>query len=167
MIAGPSPVFCTNSYAPFGVTNVEISTCGQTSARSWARWSWASYKPTATAETLTTRAATAMNVSGSRYQGRSPFIWGECTGDLCRSERRRSESNRRIEVLQTSALPLGYGAGRNVKSQLTTSSARVVARFVVRRTGSRHRLTWRTPNVAVRAENAAIAWLGPQDLMTS
>src|SRR5882672_1640515 len=26
-------------------------------------------------------------------------------------ERRRSESNRRIEVLQTSALPLGYGAG--------------------------------------------------------
>src|SRR5207253_4373601 len=25
-------------------------------------------------------------------------------------ERRRSESNRRIEVLQTSALPLGYGA---------------------------------------------------------
>src|SRR6188508_3308259 len=28
-----------------------------------------------------------------------------------RRERRRSESNRRIEVLQTSALPLGYGAG--------------------------------------------------------
>src|SRR5438067_2138579 len=27
------------------------------------------------------------------------------------NERRRSESNRRIEVLQTSALPLGYGAG--------------------------------------------------------
>src|SRR5258705_13410027 len=27
-----------------------------------------------------------------------------------REERRRSESNRRIEVLQTSALPLGYGA---------------------------------------------------------
>ena len=26
------------------------------------------------------------------------------------NERRRSESNRRIEVLQTSALPLGYGA---------------------------------------------------------
>src|SRR5437867_10924622 len=26
------------------------------------------------------------------------------------TERRRSESNRRIEVLQTSALPLGYGA---------------------------------------------------------
>src|SRR5882672_1908656 len=26
-------------------------------------------------------------------------------------ERRRSESNRRVEVLQTSALPLGYGAG--------------------------------------------------------
>jgi hypothetical protein len=29
----------------------------------------------------------------------------------CGSERRRSESNRRMEVLQTSALPLGYGAG--------------------------------------------------------
>ena len=28
----------------------------------------------------------------------------------CYSKRRRSESNRRIEVLQTSALPLGYGA---------------------------------------------------------
>src|SRR5437762_8441379 len=28
-------------------------------------------------------------------------------------ERRRSESNRRIEVLQTSALPLGYGAARH------------------------------------------------------
>ena len=27
-----------------------------------------------------------------------------------KEERRRSESNRRIEVLQTSALPLGYGA---------------------------------------------------------
>src|SRR5947208_5418486 len=31
----------------------------------------------------------------------------------CRVERRRSESNRRIEVLQTSALPLGYGAVRH------------------------------------------------------
>src|SRR5207245_7209626 len=30
-----------------------------------------------------------------------------------RVERRRSESNRRIEVLQTSALPLGYGAVRH------------------------------------------------------
>ena len=29
----------------------------------------------------------------------------------CGSQRRRSESNRRMEVLQTSALPLGYGAG--------------------------------------------------------
>jgi hypothetical protein len=28
----------------------------------------------------------------------------------CGVERRRSESNRRMEVLQTSALPLGYGA---------------------------------------------------------
>src|SRR5438552_11690448 len=123
MIAGPSPVFSTNSDAPFGVTNVEISTCGQTSARSWARWSCASYNPTATAETLTTRAATAMNVSGSRYQGRSPFIRGgiyrrgERQADAklcakkyanrsgrkrvsrCPAERRRSESNRRIEVL--------------------------------------------------------------------
>src|SRR2546426_10569869 len=31
----------------------------------------------------------------------------------CPRERRRSESNRRIEVLQTSALPLGYGAVRD------------------------------------------------------
>src|SRR2546426_7539338 len=30
-----------------------------------------------------------------------------------RHQRRRSESNRRIEVLQTSALPLGYGAVRH------------------------------------------------------
>jgi hypothetical protein len=30
----------------------------------------------------------------------------------CGSKRRRSESNRRMEVLQTSALPLGYGAVR-------------------------------------------------------
>jgi hypothetical protein len=33
----------------------------------------------------------------------------------CGSQRRRSESNRRMEVLQTSALPLGYGAGRTGK----------------------------------------------------
>src|SRR6266568_7417939 len=32
-------------------------------------------------------------------------------------KRRRSESNRRIEVLQTSALPLGYGAGGSVRWQ--------------------------------------------------
>src|ERR1051325_11046122 len=32
-----------------------------------------------------------------------------------RQERRRSESNRRIEVLQTSALPLGYGAAEGSK----------------------------------------------------
>src|SRR5207245_10636663 len=76
----PTQSLSTNNDAPYRVTNVEISTCGQTSARSWARWSCASYKPTATAETLTTRAATAMNVSGSRYQGRSPFIRGESTG---------------------------------------------------------------------------------------
>jgi hypothetical protein len=30
---------------------------------------------------------------------------------LVAGQRRRSESNRRMEVLQTSALPLGYGAG--------------------------------------------------------
>ena len=30
----------------------------------------------------------------------------------CGLQRRRSESNRRMEVLQTSALPLGYGAVR-------------------------------------------------------
>src|SRR5690348_18083849 len=77
MIAGPSPVLSTDNAAPVGVTNVEISTCGQTSARSWARWRWASYSPTATAEQLTTRAATAMNVSGSRYQGRTSFIRSE------------------------------------------------------------------------------------------
>src|SRR3989442_15330038 len=45
-----------------------------------------------------------------------------------RHQRRRSESNRRIEVLQTSALPLGYGAGGNVTSRFTASSARVGAR---------------------------------------
>src|SRR5438309_6259733 len=43
----------------------------------------------------------------------------------CPRERRRSESNRRIEVLQTSALPLGYGAGGSVNSQPTTSSSSV------------------------------------------
>ena len=32
-------------------------------------------------------------------------------------ERRRSESNRRIEVLQTSALPLGYGASASKAHQ--------------------------------------------------
>jgi hypothetical protein len=34
------------------------------------------------------------------------------------SQRRRSESNRRMEVLQTSALPLGYGAGEGEASAL-------------------------------------------------
>src|SRR2546425_12533253 len=56
----------------------------------------------------------------------------------CPRERRRSESNRRIEVLQTSALPLGYGAGGNVTSQLTTGSARVGVRTVSRRRASRN-----------------------------
>ena len=36
----------------------------------------------------------------------------------CRSKRRRSESNRRIEVLQTSALPLGYGANQLLRLEL-------------------------------------------------
>src|SRR6266542_1239625 len=36
-----------------------------------------------------------------------------------------------------------------------------------RQRASRHRLAWGTPNVAVRAEYAAIAWLGPEYLMTS
>ena len=40
-----------------------------------------------------------------RFVPRSTF--GQCGF----AQRRRSESNRRIEVLQTSALPLGYGAG--------------------------------------------------------
>src|SRR2546426_12042187 len=56
-----------------------------------------------------------------------------CELTHCPRERRRSESNRRIEVLQTSALPLGYGAGGNVSSQLTMSSARVRVRTVSRR----------------------------------
>src|SRR5947209_8528669 len=50
--------------------------CGHTSARSCRRWSDASYKPTATAETLTTSAASAMKLSGSRYHGRSSGING-------------------------------------------------------------------------------------------
>jgi Tfp pilus assembly protein PilP len=37
---------------------------------------------------------------------------------LYSSQRRRSESNRRMEVLQTSALPLGYGAGEREASAL-------------------------------------------------
>jgi hypothetical protein len=38
----------------------------------------------------------------------------------CATKRRRTESNRRMEVLQTSALPLGYGAGAgNVTRYLT------------------------------------------------
>src|SRR5437764_14794857 len=55
---------------------------------------------------------------------------GRKRGSRCGAKRRRSESNRRIEVLQTSALPLGYGAERNVSSQLTKSSARVGGRTV-------------------------------------
>src|SRR6059058_4972732 len=38
---------------------------------------------------------------------------GRKRGSRCGAKRRRSESNRRIEVLQTSALPLGYGAVRH------------------------------------------------------
>src|SRR5207249_1218317 len=56
---------------------------------------------------------------------------GRKRGSRCGAKRRRSESNRRIEVLQTSALPLGYGAERNVRSQLTTSSARLGVRIAL------------------------------------
>jgi hypothetical protein len=34
-----------------------------------------------------------------------------------RGERRRADSNRRMEVLQTSALPLGYGAGTSLQTR--------------------------------------------------
>src|SRR2546426_10412014 len=63
----------------------------------------------------TTRASPEeLAVEGGRVGGPLSFLF---------FERGRAESNRRIEVLQTSALPLGYGAGRNVNSQLTTGSA--------------------------------------------
>src|SRR3989442_5839525 len=45
---------------------------------------------------------------GSRHSGLANAYAPIGNGEL--GERRRSESNRRIEVLQTSALPLGYGA---------------------------------------------------------
>ena len=71
--------------------------------------------------------ATGRRTSSARLQR---IACGAGTPDVSKRQRRRSESNRRIEVLQTSALPLGYGAGRNVNSQLTTSSARVEGRIV-------------------------------------
>src|SRR2546426_10367206 len=48
---------------------------------------------------------------------------GRQRASRCGRKRRRSESNRRIEVLQTSALPLGYGAGGGVNSQAALGSA--------------------------------------------
>ena len=60
-----------------------------------------------------------MNQPGAEPQApRFAPRWAErrCGGPAsspCASQRRRSESNRRIEVLQTSALPLGYGAERD------------------------------------------------------
>ena len=39
-----------------------------------------------------------------------PFPGGAWEGS--KNQRRRADSNRRMEVLQTSALPLGYGAGK-------------------------------------------------------
>src|SRR5205814_3386907 len=41
------------------------------------------------------------------------FVTRPISGRRANLKRRRSESNRRIEVLQTSALPLGYGAERD------------------------------------------------------
>src|SRR6058998_2898910 len=65
------------------------------------------------------------SLSRSLYARKCAQGCGRKRGSRCGAKRRRSESNRRIEVLQTSALPLGYGAGGRVRSQLTTSSARV------------------------------------------
>src|SRR2546425_4183650 len=45
---------------------------------------------------------------------------------------RRTATEEDGAILQTSALPLGYGAGRSLRSQLTTSSARVGVRTVSR-----------------------------------
>ncbi len=46
----------------------------------------------------------ATDPAGARWSGAIKALNGE---------RRRADSNCRIEVLQTSALPLGYGAGRH------------------------------------------------------
>src|SRR3954466_2984304 len=51
------------------------------------------------------------------------------------NQRRRSESNRRMEVLQTPALPLGYGAGGQVtysSGQLSSSCENLVAPGLLR-----------------------------------
>src|SRR6266516_177098 len=50
---------------------------------------------------------TGRRTSSARLQR---IACGAGTPDVSKRQRRRSESNRRIEVLQTSALPLGYGA---------------------------------------------------------
>src|SRR6184192_1262934 len=67
------------------------------------------------------------SLSRSLYARKCAQGCGRKRGSRCGAKRRRSESNRRIEVLQTSALPLGYGAGRNVNSQPALGSARLAA----------------------------------------
>src|SRR2546426_5845448 len=52
---------------------------------------------------------TGRRTSSARLQR---IACGAGTPNVSKRQRRRSESNRRIEVLQTSALPLGYGAAR-------------------------------------------------------
>src|SRR5436309_12520791 len=53
------------------------------------------------------------SLSRSLYARKCAQGCGRKRGSRCGAKRRRSESNRRIEVLQTSALPLGYGAVRH------------------------------------------------------
>src|SRR6266480_2332638 len=76
---------------------------------------------------------TGRRTSSARLQR---IACGAGTADVSKRQRRRSESNRRIEVLQTSALPLGYGAGgkRNLathdefgKSSRSNRLARIMA----------------------------------------
>src|SRR6267143_4024657 len=70
--------------------------------------------------TTRARGSTGLRRQGDRGFHRAPaagssrlfrFAWNGTALRARLTERRRSESNRRIEVLQTSALPLGYGAG--------------------------------------------------------
>src|SRR5438093_13424027 len=60
-------------------------------------------------------------------------------------KRRRSESNRRIEVLQTSALPLGYGAGRQKLTKRDCSiksAAREIGRASCRERVKSYEVGW-------------------------
>src|SRR2546425_5505782 len=67
----------------------------------------------------------------------------------CSTERRRSESNRRIEVLQTSALPLGYGAGEVITSHRRSGFSTLRE---ARRMASRpHNRRWPGPEVLFAA----------------